>query len=57
MSPEEKTMLLKSFIQDYPLTTSADWQTFVLAVERTLTYLDAKNEYELNKMENQSPEC
>ena len=44
MLPEEKTMLLNSFIKDYPSTTSADWQAFVLGVERTLDYLHSKEE-------------
>lgn len=44
MTEEEKTVLLNSFIKDYPSSTSADWQTFILAVGRTLDYLSSKEE-------------
>ena len=59
---QRKTKALNEFINQYPETTSADWQAFILGVEamiqiqKDIELEDLQNESELNSLETQSYE-
>ena len=56
---QRKTKALNEFINQYPKTTTADWQAFVLGIEamsqiqKDIELEDLQNECELNFLENQ----